>query len=74
MVDPDLRAAIAAYLLESNAEATVPMPGLDDPAAFEQLVDMIARSGMVHMFRMMHGMLGRYPTFEDMKRGGLSMG
>ena len=39
-IDPDLRAAIAAYL--SNAVADVPLPELGE-GGFEQLVDMLAQ-------------------------------
>ena len=61
-IDPDLRVGIAAYLRESNAEATVPLPDLDDPANFARLVDKAARGTLSHMFRMMHGVRGRHPT------------
>jgi hypothetical protein len=72
-IDPDLRAAIAAYLRAQSAEATTPLPDLD-PAGFAALVEMMSRSDLAHMFRMMHGMQGRYPTFEELRRGGMSMG
>ena len=70
-IDPDLRAAIAAYL--SNAVADVPLPELGE-GGFEQLVDMLAQGELAEMFRTLHAQLGRYPTFEDLKHGGMSMG
>jgi hypothetical protein len=68
-IDPELRAAITAYLRETDA-ATLAEVG---EAEFSQYVEVMSRSSMAHIFRMMYGVLGRYPTAEDMNRGGLSM-
>jgi hypothetical protein len=66
-IDPELRAAIAAYLRETNA-ALLSELGEDE---FSQYIEVMARGSMAHIFRMMYGMLGRCPTSEDLNGGGL---
>jgi hypothetical protein len=68
-IDPELRAAITAYLRETNA-ALLSEVGEDE---FSQYVEVMS-DPMSHIFRMMYGALGRYPTAEDLNRGGLRMG
>ena len=68
-IDPELRAAIAAYLRETSA-ALLSEVGEDE---FSQYVEVMSRGAMSHIFRMMYGALGRYPTAEDLNGGGLRM-
>jgi hypothetical protein len=82
-IDPDLRAAIVAFFRawflrtgEESPESTLALRARQD--GFEDVVDRLLgendRHQFIKGFRMFHDKVGRYPTFEDMKRGGLSMG
>jgi hypothetical protein len=68
-IDPELRTAIATYLRETSA-ALLSEVGEDE---FSQYIEVMARGAMSHIFRMMYGALGRYPTSEDLNGGGLRM-
>jgi len=37
---------------------------------FDQAVEVVANGSIVKMFRMLHGKLGRYPTFAEMHPPG----
>jgi hypothetical protein len=68
-IEPELRAAIAVYLRETSA-ALLSEVGEDE---FGQYIEVMSRSSMAHMFRMMYGALGRYPTAEDLNGEGLRL-
>ena len=76
-IDPELRAAIVAYIRSWGTAERMAQHG-DDGEGFLQFVDGIiereaARTdsqSLVDMFRMAHDELGRYPTPEDLNRPG----
>jgi len=65
-IDPELRTAIATYLRETNA-ALLSEVGENE---FSQYIEVMSRGALSHIFRMMYGALGRYPTAEDLNSEG----
>jgi hypothetical protein len=67
--DAELKAAIAAYLRDSNALADFQLPQASDDG-WDKLATMVVDGEMGSMFRTLRSQLGHFPSFEELKRGG----